>query len=198
MTGDWQNRGGTVTTGIVLTPMDLNIEHQFELTDVESKLKQSTPYGIKDQILFTFTELGVPKESAHRVWLKFNESYTEKSNLVAFIKKVSSKPILPGVAIKLGEHLAVGMKVKVLVQARISKDTGQPSGYYDFIPASIKPATETRGGASGATIADALVIAKGAKTSGDAFAVMVGKVPNNIIQEFVAADKRGEIKYPIA
>jgi len=198
MTGDWQNRGGTVTTGVVLTPMDLNIEHTFELTDVESKLKQSTPYGIKDQILFTFTELGVPKESAHRVWLKFNESYTEKSNLVAFIKKVSTKPILPGVAIKLGEHLTVGMKVKVLVQARIAKDTGQPSGYYDFIPASIKPATEAMGTMSGATLADLLVVAKGCKTAGDVFAVVYGKVPASVVQEFVAADKRGEIKYPIA
>ena len=195
---DWKQRGGTVSTGIVLTPMDMNVEHIFELTSIEIKEKVQTPYGIKDKVETSWSEVGKPKENAHRVWLKFNESYADKSGLVGFIRRASPKPILLGATIKLGDYLDLGMKVKVLVQARIDNNTGQPNGYYDFIPSSIKPVTEPQGATTGATLADLLTIAKGCKTAGDVFAIAYGKVPATVIQEFVAADKEGKIKYPVA
>jgi hypothetical protein len=198
MTADWKNRGGTVSTGVVLTPMDMNVEHTFELTSIEIKEKVQTPYGIKDKVETIWSEVGKPKENAHRVWLKFNESYADKSGLVAFIRRASPKPIIAGANIKLGDYLDLGMKIKVLVQARIDNKTGQPNGYYDFIPASIKPLVEPQGRPSGASLADLMVIAKGCKSSGDVFAVAYGKVSAEVIQEFIAADKAGKVVYPIA
>jgi hypothetical protein len=179
-----------------LTPMDLNVSHVFELMSVEIKEGVTTKFGIKNQVVMVWKEAGKDKDY-HRVWTKFNESYAEKSNLVAFLRRISVKPILPGIDIKLGDYLDLGMKISSMIKNRMDTQTGQPSGYYDFEPASIKPATEPQYGASGATLADAIKAAKGATSAGDAFGLMVGRVPNNIIQEFVAADKRGEIKYPI-
>ncbi len=197
MTGDWRQRGGQVNAGMTLAPMDLNASHKFELLSVEIKEGVTTKFGIKNKVNLVWKESGKEKDF-HRVWTNFNESYAEKSNLVAFLRRVSPKPILPGVEIKLGDYLDIGMKIVVMVQNRMDTQTGLPSGYYDFVPASIKPATEPQGGASGATLADLLVVAKGCKTAGDVFAVVYGKVPASVVQEFVAADKRGEIKYPIA
>ena len=139
MTDDWRNRGGMVQAGLVLSPMNMNIEHVFELIEVKSKLGIQTPYGIKDKIQLIWKEVGVEKE-AHRVWTEFNESYAEKSGLVGFISRASPKPVMPGITLKLGDYLELGMQIRTLVQARIDKKTGLPNGYYDFIPASIKPA----------------------------------------------------------
>jgi hypothetical protein len=201
MTGDWRNRGGDAAAMVQLPPMDLNKEHMFELMTVDFQDGVQETYEGKtktvNKIKMVFKEAGKDKDY-HRVWMNFNEYYTEKSNLMKFLLAASGKTFVPGVHVTLGDFLQEHHKIRVMLKARFNATTGQPSGYYDFVPASIKPATEPQQGASGATLADALVIAKGAKTSGDAFAVMVGKVPNNIIQEFVAADKRGEIKYPIA
>lgn len=197
MTVDWRTRGGQVNAGMQLTPLDLNKQHTFELMSVEIQEGVTTKFGIKNKVKLVWKESGKDKDY-HRVWTNFNESYAEKSNLVAFLRRVSPKPIIPGVDIKLGDYLDLGMKISVMLQNRMDTQTGQPSGYYDFVPASIKPATEPQQIASGTTLSDALKAARGATSAGDAFGLMVGKVPNNIIQEFVAADKRGEIKYPIA
>lgn len=196
MTTDWQNRGGTVNAGVQLTPMDLNKEHVFELMTVEIQEGVTTKFGIKNKVKTTWKESG--KETGyHRVWCQFNESYNEKASLVAFLAKVSPRPIIAGTPITLGGYLTIGMKIKTMVQARIDKNSGHPSGYYDFIPASIKPFTETQEPTSNAGLADALRFAKGAKTGGEAFGLLIGKVPNEVIQQFVAEDKAGKITYPI-
>ena len=199
MTTDWQNRGGTVNAGMQLAPLDLNKEHEFELMSVEVKEGVTTKFGIKNRVQMVWKEAGKDKDF-HRIWTNFNESYNEKASLVAFLIKVSPRPIIPGTPIRLGDYLVIGMRIKTMVQARIDKVTSLPSGYYDFMPASIKPANASQtpsSAGSTATLADAMVIAKGAKSSGDAFALLVGKVPNDIIQQFVAADKAGQITYPI-
>ena len=196
MTGDWRQRGGQVNAGMQLAPMDLNKEHIFELMSVEIKEGVTTKFGIKNKVNLVWKEAGKDKDY-HRVWTNFNESYAEKSSLIAFLRKASPKPILPGVEIKLGDYLDIGMKVRVILKSRIDTQTGQPSGYYDFEPASIKPLAEPQGGVSGGTLADLMVLAKGCKSAGDVFAIAYGKVPGNVIQEFVAADKAGKVVYPI-
>lgn len=197
MTTDWQNRGGTVNAGIQLAPLDLNKEHEFELMTVEVKEGVTTKFGIKNKVQMVWKESGKDKDY-HRVWTNFNESYNEKASLVGFLMRISPRPILPGAPIRLGDHLTIGMRIKTMVQARIDKTTSLPSGYYDFISASIKPSAAPQSASGyGSCLADALAKARGAKTSSDAFALLVGKVPNEVIAQFVAADKAGQITYPI-
>ncbi|MDD3961299.1 MAG: hypothetical protein PHT77_05490 [Bacteroidales bacterium] len=198
---DWQNRGGVVQQGITLAPMDMNIEHTFELLSVDIKENVQTPYGIKNKVETVWKESDKDQKEAHRVWLKFNESYAEKSGLVGFIGKISPRPVIPGVNIKLGDYLAIGMRIKAMVQARIDKKTGLPSGYYDFIPASIKPANAPQNvlaSESGASLANALLIARGARNSADAaFKLAEAKAPFEITNAFATADRNGKIEYPI-
>jgi hypothetical protein len=196
MTTDWRNRGGQVNAGMQLAPLDLNKEHVFELVSVEIKEGVTTKFGIKNKVNLVWKETGKDKDY-HRVWTNFNESYAEKSSLIAFLKKASIKPILPGTIVTLGDYLDIGMKIKTMLQARMDTTTGAPSGYYDFVPASIKPATESQYGGISAGIGAAMQYAKGCKNAGDAFAAMVGKVDTATMQEFVAADKAGKIVYPI-
>jgi hypothetical protein len=196
MTIDWKQRGGQVNAGMQLPPMDLNKEHLFELLSVEIQEGVTTKFGLKNKVKMVWKEAGKEKDY-HRVWVNFNESYAEKSNLVAFLKRASPKVIVSGVDIKLGDYLDIGMQIKAMLQARMDTKTGQPSGYYDFVPASIRPATLLPS-ASSVTVLQALSkYAVGAKSSREAFGLLVGKVPNELIQEFIAVDKRGEIKYPI-
>ena len=205
MTDDWQNIGGTVQAGLVLSPMDMNVEHVFELQSVEPKMGVQTPFGIKDQIQLVFKEIGKEKDF-HRVWVKFNLSFAEKSGLMGFISRASLRPVLPGITIKLGDYLEIGMKISSLVQARIDKKTGLPNGYYDFIPASIKPAGSLAMPKENpvvtqkpdATLANALLLAKGATSGTDAYFKLVeAKCPIELLQGFLVADKAGQIKYPI-
>jgi hypothetical protein len=201
MTGDWRQRGGDAAAPVQLPPMDLNKEHFFELMSVDFQDGVQETYEGKtktvNKIKMVFKEAGKDKDY-HRVWMNFNEYYTEKSNLMKFLLAASGKPFVAGIHVTLGDFLQDHHKIHVMLKARFNAQTGLPSGYYDFIPASIKPATESQGGVSGVTLVDLMTIAKGCKSAGDVFALAYGKVPANIIQEFVAADKRGEIKYPIA
>jgi hypothetical protein len=204
MTGeeDWQSRGGTVSAGMVLAPMDMNIEHVFELTAVKFKANMQTPFGIKNKIETIWTESDKSKETAHRVWMTFNESYAEKSGLVGFIGRASPKPIMPGLPIKLGDYLVLGMKIRVLVQARIDPKTGLPNGYYDFIPASIKPvgtqSTIQNAPASATSVVEIGFICKGAQNSMDAYQRLTDAcVKPELIALFVSEDKKGAFKYPL-
>lgn len=200
MTTDWRNRGGTTQATPILEPMDLNKEHVFELVSIDFQDGVTENYKGKTQTVnkckMTWKE--ADKETGyHRVWFNANEFYSEKANLMKFLVAASGKPFVAGIPVTIGDFLQEHHRIKARVSARINKETGEPNGYYDFIAASIKPATESHGGASGKTLEDAIKIAKGAKSAGDAFALLVGKVPNDIIQAFVAADKRGEIAYPV-
>ena len=195
MSIDWKQRGGQVNVGMQLEPLDLNREHTFELMSVEIQEGVTTKFGIKNKVKMVWKESGKDKDY-HRVWMNFNESYAEKSSLIAFLKKASPKPILPGAIVKLGDYLDLGMKICVILKSRIDTQTGKPSGYYDFELASIKPASPV-GTAPQMSLSEAMAIARGAASAGDAFALMVGKVPSETIQQYVAADKAGQIKYPI-
>ena len=200
MTDTWQTRGGMVNAGMQLAPLDLNREHLFELMSVNIQEGVPTKFGIKTKVKLVWKEAD-KTEAYHRVWIQFNESYAEKSNLVKFLSSVSGKPIIPGVPTTLGDHLYLGMKIKAMIQARIDKDKGVPSGYYDFISASIKPGgalTLAKTQQPQTNMMESISrLAKGAKTSGDVFGLLIGKVPQDTIQEFLSADKRGEIQYPI-
>ena len=203
MTGDWQNIGGVVQQGFSLPPMDMNSEHVFELLEVKPKFQTQTKFGIKDKIQFIWQECGKPEKESHRVWIEFNQSFSEKSNLIAFISKASPKPIIPGTTVLLGEFMVIGMRIRAFVKARIGAD-GMPSGYYDFIPASIKPAgslslpKDPTTQKPDASLTNALLLAKGATSGTDAYFKLVeAKCAPDIIQQFLAADKAGTIKYPI-
>lgn len=200
MTDNWQNRGGKTTAAPMLVPLDLNKEHVFELVSIDFQDGVTETYKGKTQTVnkckMVWKEADKEKDF-HRVWFNANEFYTEKSNLMKFLMAASGKPFVAGVEVKIGDFLTEHHRIKARVTARINKDTGAPNGYYDFIPASIKPATETHCGASAEGLAKALEIAKGAANAGDAFALLIGKVPSEVVQEFVAADKAGQVRYPI-
>lgn len=198
MTVDWKQRGGQVNVGMQLPPMDLNKEHTFELLSVEIQEGVTTKFGLKNKVKMVWKEAGKDKDY-HRVWTNFNESYAEKSSLIAFLRKASPRPILPGAEVRLGDYLDLGMRIRVFLKSRIDGATGQPSGYYDFEPTSIKPANgpQQQGAVGGGGLADALRVAKGAKSAGDAWAMLIGKVPAEAMQAFLAADKAGQITYPI-
>lgn len=209
MTTDWQNRGGTMQAGLNLAPMDLNKEHIFELMNVEIQEGVTTKFGIKTKVKTVWKE-SEKNENYHRVWCNFNESYTEKSNLVKFLQSVSHRPIMPGTPVMLGDFLVIGMRIRVMVQARIDKEKGIPSGYYDFIPASIKPFnTQTTmppnpsqivpiGVSHGPALQNALLIARGSQNAADAaYKFAEARSPLEITQAFRDADKAGLVKYPI-
>jgi len=199
---DWQNIGGVIQIGFALPPMDMNKEHIFKLLEVKPKPQIQTKFGIKDKIQFIWEEVGPNEKECHRVWIEFNQSFSEKSNLVAFLTKASPKPILSGTPILLGEVMAIGMQIRAFVKARIGDD-GMPNGYYDFIPASIKPlgaqSTITPPlSKPDATLTNALLLAKGAKDSMEAyFKLADAKAPVDLIAIFVQADKLGQVSYPI-
>lgn len=206
MSDDWQNRGGIVTAGVQLPPMDMNVEHVFELIEVKLKPQVNTPYGIKDKIQFIWKEVGKEKDF-HRIWTEFNESYSEKSSLVQFIKQASPKPVVPGVPIKLGEMMCIGMQIKGLVQARFDNKTKLPNGFYDFIPPSVKPAgslTISKPALDNAqSTTDAVMLAythaRGSKNFDEAYLKLAETkdITTQQVAAFVMADKNGQIKYPI-
>lgn len=205
MTDNWQNRGGIPQQFAKLPPMDLNAEHEFELIDVNTKDNVPDIYNpgkTVNKIITVWKESGKQTEF-HKIYAEFNEYYSEKASLMKFLCKVSGKPFVVGTPVKLGEWLYIGMKIKARVLAKYNKDTGEPTGNYKFAE-SIKPGgslTISQNASPAVTpsekVAKAISFAKGAVNAGDAFGLMVGKVSQDYIQEFIAADKRGEIKYPI-
>jgi hypothetical protein len=194
---DWQNRSGQVNASMQLPAIDLNKEHSFELQSVDIKEGVTTKYGIKNKVNLVWKEAG--KETAfHRVWINFNESYAEKSNLIAFLKRVSPKPILPGTIVKLGDYLDIGMKITTMLQTRIDLKTGLPSGYYDFIPASIKPVTSTETLSNEVLLASALKITQGCVDPMEATnKLFEASAKAEVVQAFLAANKAGTLKFPI-
>lgn len=137
--------------------------------------------------------------------LNFSEDEAFESAIVRFFKKIK-KPLAENIEPNWEDHFLVGMRFRGRVV--IGKDEKKiPNGnYYLDIP-TCRPilqndmhpeaaATLTNQDAP-QKVAKAISFAKGATTAGDAFALMVGKVPQDFIQEFIAADKRGEIKYPL-
>lgn len=194
---DWKTRGGQVNAGMKLDPLDLNKEHVFELVSVEIKEGVPTKFGIKNKVNLVWKESGKEKDF-HRVWTNFNESYAEKSNLVAFLRKVSPKPILPGANVFLGDFLEVGMKIKAMLQNRMDTTTGMPSGYYDFVPASIKPASQQGANNAPPTLTEALFIAHGCANGMDALSRLSDAgVKPELIALFLSEDKKGNVKYPV-
>jgi hypothetical protein len=119
-----------------ITELDTSKYHQFELMEVRRLENVQTKFGVKNQIRMTFKEAGKERDF-HRVWLTFNESNFEKSNLVRFMSQISGKPIQAGTEVRSGDYLRMGMKVLALVKPRIRN--GEKSGYYDFIMESVKP-----------------------------------------------------------
>lgn len=202
MTEDWRNRGSTYTTAQQLPPMDLNAEHIFELMDVQLKPAQQTKYGLKDKIMLVWKEAG-KTDNYHRVWITFNESYHEKAQLMKFLIAVSGRPVVPGVTVRLGDYLSIGMRISARLQARIDRNSGLPSGYYDFVSASIKPAHKTspepQQGGTASVLANAIKTSIGAVDYMDALSKLAAaKVTPEVAQAFIAADKAGQIKYPVS
>lgn len=197
---DWQNRGGTVSAGVQLPPMDLNKEHVFELMSVDTQEGVQTKFGLKNKIKLVWKEAD-KEEGFHKVWLNFNESYFEKSNLVKFLISASGRPLLPGIPVKLGDFLSIGMRIRAMVQARIDSKTGAPSGYYDFITASVKPANapvQPLGLTHGAQLQNALLICKGCSNAGDAaFRLAEARASADVVEVFKDANAKGLVKYPI-
>ena len=101
--------------------------------------------------------------------------------------------------LKLGEYMQLGMKIRVMVQARIDKKTGLPNGYYDFIPASIKPAMDQREIVfASPALANALLLAKGAKNHQEAMNLLTqAKAPKECVLALFQAHLDGKVDYPI-
>jgi hypothetical protein len=196
---DWQTRGGTVQASVQLPPMDLNKEHVFELLEVRVEEGVTTKFGVKTKVKMVWKESGKETEF-HRIWISFNESYSEKSNLVAFLTKVSPNPPAMGKDIKLGDHLAIGMRIRAMVKARIDPATGQPNGFYDFVSASIKRfnAIDTQPQTSTASLLNARLLTKRAKDRTEALDMLAkANAPKEVVLAFFNADLTNEIVYPV-
>lgn len=129
--------------------------------------------------------------------LNFSDDEAFESAVIRFFKKIKH-PLQENVVPDWSQYFIVGMRFRGRVA--IGKDADKkPNGkYFLDIPTCRPLLPSDKEDGSAPTLADLLILAKGCNTAGDVFAIAYGKVPNTVIQEFVAADKRGEIKYPIA
>lgn len=133
--------------------------------------------------------------------LNFSEDEAFESAIVRFFKKIKH-PLAENVMPEWDQYFVVGMRFRGRVA--IGKDEKkQPNGKYFLDIPTCRPLlpSDKEDGAgiqdAAGKVAKALSFAKGATNAGDAFGMMVGKVPQEYIQEFIAADKRGEVQYPI-
>lgn len=128
--------------------------------------------------------------------LNFSDDEAFESAIIRFFKKIKH-PLQENVVPDWTQYFVVGMRFRGRVA--IAKDAEKkPNGkYFIDVPTCRPLLPRDKEDGIRATLADAIAAAKGATSAGDAFGLLVGKVPNEVIQEFVAADKRGEIKYPI-
>jgi len=203
---DWKNRGGETTASIQLPPMDLNREHIFELVTLEIQEGVTETYEgeskIVNKVKMIWKESGKDKDF-HRVWLTFNEFYSEKSNLMKFLLAASGKVFVPNVKVTLGDFLTERHLIKVMLKARFDKIKGTPNGYYDFIPASIKPISASQSPASPATgdssvlLANAMLIVHGCEDAMSATQRLFdAQCKAEVVQAFMQANKEGKITYP--
>jgi len=203
---DWKNRGGETTASIQLPPMDLNREHIFELVTLEIQEGVTETYEgeskIVNKVKMIWKESGKDKDF-HRVWLTFNEFYSEKSNLMKFLLAASGKVFVPNVKVTLGDFLTERHLIKVMLKARFDKIKGTPNGYYDFIPASIKPISASQSpaspqsGDSSVLLANAMLIVHGCEDAMSATQRLFdAQVKPEVVQVFMAANKEGKITYP--
>jgi hypothetical protein len=128
--------------------------------------------------------------------LNFSEDEAFESAIVRFFKKIKH-PLTEGVSPEWGHYFVVGMRFRARVAIGKGVDKLPNGKYFLDIPTCRPLLPSDKDDGTVPTLADALRIAKGAASSGDAFALLVGKVPNEIIQQFVSEDKAGKIKYPI-
>jgi len=142
--------------------------------------------------------------------LNFSDDDFE-SAILRFFRRIGT-PVSPDREIQWGDYFLMGMRFRARVAIGKGPDK-KPNGKYfldvptcrkilasDMHPdaaATLPNGNAPQTNASGVSLADALKIARGSKNAGDAFAMLIGKVTQEVVQEFVAADKRGEIAYPI-
>lgn len=201
MTTDWQNRGGTPQTFAKLPPMDLNLEHEFELTEVQAKDNVPDTYNpgkTVNKIITVWKEVNKPINEAHKIYAEFNEYYSEKASLMKFLCRVTGKPFVPGVHVKLGEYLTIGMRIKARVIAKYNKETGEPTGNYKFAE-GIKPALPQPVGITyGVDLQNALLIARGAQNATDAaYKLAEARAPKELTDAFQRAVQQGSVTFPI-
>lgn len=137
--------------------------------------------------------------------INFDPDEKFDSAVVKFFKKIK-RPLVKDIEPDWDQYFVVGMRFRSRVV--VDRDNNkQPTGKYFLDIPTCRPilasdmhpdATATLSTSSASQkVATVLSLAKGAASAGDAFALAIGKAPQDYIQEFVAADKRGEIKYPI-
>jgi len=203
---DWKNRGGETTASVQLPPMDLNREHIFELVTLEIQEGVTETYEgeskIVNKVKMIWKESGKDKDF-HRVWLTFNEFYSEKSNLMKFLLAASGKVFVPNVKVTLGDFLTERHLIKVMLKARFDKIKGTPNGYYDFIPASIKPISASQppaspqSGDTSVLLANAMLIVHGCEDAMSATQRLFdAQCKAEVVQAFMQANKEGKITYP--
>lgn len=196
---DWRQRGGKMTEFKPLPPLNLNNQHTFALTKVEVRDQQQTKFGLKNKVLFTWQECGVPKEQAHRVWYNCNESYTEKSSLIKFLQLVSGKKIVGAVEdVKLGDFVELGIEIVSLVKPRIDKE-GKLTTYYDFIMESIRPAAAAKQAPIGkpAGVEQIKLLIKGSADKDTAMiSLLDASQSSETIQTFLTMVRNGIITFP--
>ena len=134
--------------------------------------------------------------------LNFSEDDAFESAIIRFFRKIQH-PLREGVEPNWDDYFVVGMRFRARVA--IGKDNDKkPNGKYYLDVPTCRPLTaSTTPTASIAQkpdglLANALLLAKGATNSMEAyFKLAEAKIDPAIIQQFVAADKQGIVKYPI-
>jgi hypothetical protein len=140
--------------------------------------------------------------------VNFGTDEQYKSGVVKFFQKLGT-PLTENKPPNWKECFVPGMRFRgrVVVKTMKDKDNNDVTKYYLDVPTVRKLLASDTVGESFAQssptldaagkVAMALSVAKGSKNAGDAFAMLIGKVTQDVIQEFIAADKNGDIKYPI-
>ena len=132
--------------------------------------------------------------------LNFSEEDAYESAIIRFFRKIQH-PLREGVEPNWDEYFVVGMRFRSRVVVGKDGDKKPNNKYYLDVP-TCRPlgATQTTAPAQkpDATLTNALLLAKGATNSQDAFFKLAdAKAPSELIALFIQADKLGQVKYPI-
>jgi hypothetical protein len=150
------------------------------------------------------------EKDAHRIWIRVNESYHEKSDLIKFLRKINAKPIEESYGVQLEEYLTFGMKIKTRVAPKFGKD-GKENGYYGFVIESVKPVVQSNISEGLETtfagpkpieepvsLANIMLLIKGAKNYDEAIDKLYAqKQSQRIIATFRVAAQNAKITFPV-
>jgi hypothetical protein len=131
--------------------------------------------------------------------LNFSDDDAFESAIIRFFRKIQH-PLKEGIEPNWDEYFVVGMRFRARVAMGKDQNKKPVIGKYYLDVPTCRPigATTSPSETYTATLANACLLAKGAKNSQDAYFKLVdAKAPSELIALFVQADKLNQIQFPI-